>query len=53
MLNAAFPHSAPWVAIFSKVRQALFSAFDQVEVQIVQGILAVGFLRIDTHGPAP
>ena len=53
MLNAAFPHSALGVAICSKVRQALFPAFDQMEVQIVQGILAVGFLRIDTYGPAP
>jgi hypothetical protein len=53
MFKAAFPHLAPWLAIFSKVRQALFPAFDQVKVQIVQGTLAVGFLRIDTHGPAP
>ncbi len=53
MLKAAFPHSVLGVAIFSKVRQALSPALDQVEVQIVQGILAVGFLRIDTHGPAP
>lgn len=52
MFNAAFPHSPLGVAIFSKVRQAPFSAFDQGKVQFVQGILAVGFLRIDTPGPA-
>jgi hypothetical protein len=39
--------------IFVKVRQAKFLPSDQSKVQIVQGILAIGFLRIDTFGPAP
>jgi len=52
MFNAVFSHSNPHVVNFLKVRQAMFRAFDQEREQLVQGIFAIGFLRVDTHVPA-